>query len=270
LSYRSGFLKNRRGTQLFFVDERPDSSDAPAEIWIICSPILEEKNVAHGAFVTLGRALAAKGARAVRIDFEGHGDSDGDTAALGIGEWTDDVADAVEHLAAGETGPITFMGCRAGALIAAGAAARRPAARMVAWCPVLRGEDHLQELLRLNLTTQMAVYKKVVQDREALAAALSSGATVNVIGWTVGQRLVESLSTMSLASVLAPLSCPVELLDLTRKAGDPAPAGVAALTSARVRARGVPGLPFWIDGNYIDYRQAGLVEATVALVGASQ
>lgn len=252
---------------MFFTDERPDSNP-PRETWVICSPILEEKNVAHGAMVTLARALAAQGARVLRLDYEGHGDSDGESGASGLNEWATDVEDLVAETVDTGAERLTLMGCRAGALIAAQSAARLAPARFVAWCPVVTGADHIQDLLRLNLTTQMAVYKKVQQDRDALVALLSEGRTVNIVGWTMGRPLLESLTASFLGEALARLSCSVDLLDLTRKAGDPAPAGVAALASARVRVTGVQGLPFWIDGNYIDHQQAALVSATATLVGA--
>jgi exosortase A-associated hydrolase 2 len=268
LAYGSTFIRNRRGAGLFVADERPEDPGLPAEVWIICSPILEEKNVAHGAFVTLARALAPLGVHAVRVDYEGHGDSDGDTANLGLDDWTDDVCDVADALRLDASTPVTLMGCRAGALIAARAAARIRAARLVAWCPVIRGEDHLQDLLRLNLTIQMAVHKKIQRDRPALMEALAAGETVNSVGWTMGRALLNSLLEASLPRLLNAVHCPVEIFDLTRRSGDAAPHAVAALASERVAVRGAQGLPFWIDGNYIDYQQSGLVQATVTLVRA--
>ena len=269
MAYGSNFIRNRRGAQLFVADERPDTPGLAAETWIICSPILEEKNVAHGAFVTLARSLAALGVRAVRIDYEGHGDSEGDTAHLGLDEWTDDVCDTAEWVQRDGPTSITVMGCRAGALIAARAASRIGAARLVAWCPVIRGEDHVQDLLRLNLTTQMAVHKKIQQDRPALVDALTAGHLVNIVGWTMGRALLTSLTAASLPPLLNALRCPAEILDLTRRPGDAPPEAVSGLASERVAVRGAQGLPFWIDGNYIDYQQAALVQATVSLAKAS-
>jgi exosortase A-associated hydrolase 2 len=268
LLYRSAFIRNRRGARLFCAEEQPSAGDT-RETWLICSPILEEKNVAHGAFVTLGRALAATGIRAVRIDYEGHGDSDGDTGELGLADWTNDVCDAAEQLAADAGQAITLLGCRAGALVAAQAAARIGARRLVAWCPVLQGEDHVHDLLRLNLTTQISVYKKVQQDRDAMIAALSEGGTVNIVGWTMGRALLESLMPATLGSLLRDLSCPVHILDLTRRAGDPPSEAAAALGSQTVAVQAVHGLPFWIDGNYLDSQQTRLVDATLALAGAA-
>ena len=263
--YRSGYFANRRGARLFAVEEGPDAGGS-ASAWILCSPILEEKNVAHGALVTLGRALASAGITAVRFDYEGHGDSDGDTATTGLAEWTDDVCDVVEHVRADGATRVALMGCRAGALIAAAAAARVGADQLLCWCPVYRGADHLNEILRLNLTTQMSVYKKVQHDRDALIATLAGGGTVNLIGWNIGRAVLESLSSTSLGDLLQSVNGPVDIFDLVRRAGDPPPAA-AELTSRQVRFHGVQGMQFWLDGNFIDHQQTALVQAAVALAG---
>ena len=263
--YRSGYFANRRGARLFAVEERPDSDASRA--WIICSPLFEEKNVAHGALVTLCRALVGAGAKAIRIDYEGHGDSDGDTAQTGLSEWTDDVCEAVEHVRADGARHVTLMGCRAGALIAAAAAARAGADRLVCWCPTYKGLDHLHELLRLNLTTQMSVYKKVQHDRDALVAALAGGGSVNLIGWNIGRAVLESLSSLNLPDLTRQLTCPVDIFDLVRKTGD-TPAAAADFASQPARFHGVQGMQFWLDGNFIDHEQTALVQATVGLLGA--
>lgn len=264
--YRSGYFANRRGARLFAVEERPDSAGAPEAAWILCSPIFEEKNVAHGALVTFGRALANAGVAAIRIDYEGHGDSDGDTATVGLSEWTDDVCDAVERARAQGATRVTLMGCRAGALIAAAAAARTGADGLVCWCPIYRGADHLNEILRLNLTTQMSVYKKVQHDRDALVATLAGGGTVNLIGWNIGRAVLESLSSLSLSDLLHSVTGPVEIFDLVRRAGDVPPAA-AEFASRPVRFHGIQGMQFWLDGNYLDHQQAALVQATTACAG---
>jgi hypothetical protein len=275
--YRSGYFPNRRGALLFYAEELP-KRPAPAgpagpagdEAWLLCSPILEEKNGASAVFVTLGRALAGHGVRAFRIDYEAHGDSEGESASLSLDGCVDDVIDAATHLRRDGVRRLTLLGCRAGALIAARAAAAVSADRLVAWCPVHRGDEHIQEMLRLSLTTQLSVHKRVVQDRDELAAILASGGVVNVVGWDIGRSLYESLLGVTLADLLAPLTCRIDLLDLVRKSGDSPPdATMAFAQPPRVSVFGVPGMPFWIDGNFIDYQQAGLVQATTSLIGST-
>ena len=172
MAYRSGFIMNRRGKRLFYAEESPDHEDAQKPIWVLCSPILEEKNVSQGVLVSAARALAAHGHRALRFDYEGHGDSEGDTGELGLTEWAHDVSDVVTWMRGARSAGVVLLGCRVGAMLAAMAAAEVEVDRLVAWCPVLNGDDQLQELLRVNMMTQTTVR----QNREVLIAAMQ-GAT---------------------------------------------------------------------------------------------
>ena len=72
---------------------------------------------------------------------------------------------------------------------------------------------------------------------------------------------------MSLGELLQSVTGPVEIFDLVRRAGDVPPAA-AEFASRPVRFHGVQGMQFWLDGNYIDHQQAGLVQGTLALTGA--
>jgi len=263
VTYRSGFFENRRGQRLFYAEDSPaDAAGAP--VWIVCSPILEEKNVSQGAMVNIARALAANGARALRLDYEGHGDSQGETTTLSLDDWIADVVDAATWAGRTGAGSVSLLGCRAGAMIAARAAAAVRAARLVAWCPVVNGADYVQELLRLNLTTQVALHQRVVQNRDAMTALLQDGSAINILGWDLGPNLYRSLIGETFAAAIAPLACPVDVFDLVRKPTDAPPAAVAALAApARVVVRGVRGMQFWSDGNYIDTQQPELIRASL-------
>ena len=57
---------------------------------------------------------------------------------------------------------------------------------------------YFQELLRSNLSTQLAVYGKVVETREVLRSASAPGGTVNVDGYEIGKPLFESCARPAL------------------------------------------------------------------------
>ena len=84
---------------------------------------------------------------------------------------------------------IGLIGLRLGASFAASlleAGAESPRLRsapLVLWDPILDGDAYFQELLRSNLSTQLAVYGKVVDNREVLTARIRAGGTVNVDGF---------------------------------------------------------------------------------------
>jgi len=60
------------------------------------------------------------------------------------------------------------------------------------WDPILDGDAYFQELLRSNLSTQLAVYGQVVDNREVLTARIRAGGSVNVDGYEIGKALLES------------------------------------------------------------------------------
>jgi len=71
---------------------------------------------------------------------------------------------------------------------------------LVLWDPLMDGESYFQELLRSNLTTQLAVYGEVREDREALRERIRAGGAVNVDGYELGNALFESCATRALLS----------------------------------------------------------------------
>jgi alpha/beta superfamily hydrolase len=268
-TYGSGFITNRRGRRLFYAEHHPEAIAGDGPVWVLCSPILEEKNVSQGLFVNLARALTTIGTRVLRIDYEGHGDSEGDTAELGLTDWADDVVDAVAWLRADGRTDVVLLGCRAGALIAALAARVVSPACVLAWSPIAGGPDDVQALLRLNLATQLAVEKAVVRPRDLLEDDLQNGGIVNVLGWSVGRPLYESLTAIDFTMLVASLPCPVEIIDVSMRPGDATrEAADAGASGGRVVRRAVAGRQFWIDSNIVDLRQPALVAATLEVAAS--
>ena len=263
--YRSGFFVNRRGRRLFYAaDGRACAGTHADPVWILCSPTLEEKTVSHAVCRHLARAIAGNGGRVLRVDYEGHGDSEGDVSELGLDDWVDDVVDAAHFVAGGAARPVSLLGVRAGALIAAAAARHVDTASLVAVCPVLSGADYLNDLLRINLTVQLAVHKGVRCGRPTLVAALERGATVNVLGWEIGGALARTLREARFPALVDGLRCPIAVIDLQRADDGPARAAVAAPDHGpRVVTRRVAGAPFWDDPKVIDPAPAALTHAVV-------
>lgn len=263
--YRSGFFVNRRGRRLFYAAEGRDCGGVrPDPVWILCSPTLEEKTVSHGVCRHLARAIAEAGGCVLRVDYEGHGDSEGDVSDLGLDDWVHDVVDAAVFLTGSAARQVSLLGVRAGALIAAAAANRLDVASLVAVCPVLSGADYLNDLLRINVTAQFAVHKGVRCGRPALIAALERGATVNVLGWEIGGAFAQTVRGARFGPLVDELRCPVAVIDLQRADDAGPPPAVAALDQApRVITRGVPGAQFWDDPKLVDPAPEALTRAVV-------
>jgi exosortase A-associated hydrolase 2 len=172
--------------------------------FIMCHPWGEEKLWSHRVFVSVARALAGKGFPTLRFDFMGAGDSDGSTRDTDLGTHLADLEAAVMQVRARHSlaTSIGFVGLRFGATLAALLVERLEAMQgyplrdspLVLWDPVIDGAAYLQELLRSDLTTQLAIYGKVRENREALQERIRAGGVVAVDGYEIGEALFESVA----------------------------------------------------------------------------
>jgi len=195
------FIFRRGDTPLFGMLHRP--AGTPRLGFVTCHPFAEEKLWSHRVFVSTARALAGAGHAVLRFDFTGAGDSGGDTSQSSLELYLQDLAAAVGELARRVPGleRIGLIGLRLGASVAALLAeraandenlARLRSGPLILWDPVVDGEAHFQELLRINLSTQLAVYGKVRETRDVLQERIRAGETVNVDGYEIGKPLFES------------------------------------------------------------------------------
>jgi exosortase A-associated hydrolase 2 len=196
------FFFTRAGAQLFGMLHLPRDG-APKKAFVMSHPFGEEKLWAHRVYVSFARALAGEGYAVLRFDYMGAGDSSGVTSDTSLDSHLVDLKAAV--LALRERCPaadrVGLVGLRLGASVAAllmelaqedpalAALSRSP---LILWDPVLNGESYFQELLRSNLSTQLAVYGKVQETREVLVERLRAGGTVNVDGYEIGPALFAS------------------------------------------------------------------------------
>lgn len=172
-------------------------------------PFGEEKLWSHRVFVTFARALAQRGHYVLRFDYMGSGDSSGETPEASLQTHLADLGAGVEQLMqrASNIDSIGLIGLRLGASVAATfAASARDASQysmvrrgpLILWDPVIDGESYFQELLRTNLSTQLAVFGKVQESREVLMERIRNGGTANVDGYEIGLPLLESCARQDL------------------------------------------------------------------------
>jgi len=168
---------------------------------VFCHPFAEEKLWTHRVFVSYARRLAAAGFTVLRFDFLGTGDSDGAFADSNLETCRADVGAAIgEVKRLSESAPVNLLGLRFGASVAALVADDHPDLRsLVMWAPIVDGNRYMQDLLRINIMTQMASYREVRQDRPALVASLEQGHTVNVDGYEMSPSMYAGASTLDLA-----------------------------------------------------------------------
>jgi uncharacterized protein len=186
---------------LFGILHRP-SVDQSLPAYVFCHPFAEEKLWTHRVFVTFARQLAAGGHPVLRFDLMGNGDSEGAFSESSLATAISGVRRAVEQVRelAGDR-PVNLMGLRLGATVASLVAEEVPGIQqLVLWAPIVDGARYMQELLRINLATQMAVHKEIRQDRVQLVETMRQGETLNVDGYDMALPLYEQVSAVTLAS----------------------------------------------------------------------
>jgi exosortase A-associated hydrolase 2 len=204
------FLSTPRGRRLALhhPGTRPDH---PLGLVVHVHPFAEEMNKARRMAALQARALAAEGFAVLQIDLMGCGDSEGALADTRWDDWLDDVAHATTWLrqqhpgTASETPPLWLWGLRAGALLAAAAARERAAqigpCHLLLWQPVVKGQAHLQQFLRL--ITAGALDGAQRRTQAELRAQLQSGQCLEVAGYRLPPALALGLEAASLLPTAA-------------------------------------------------------------------
>ena len=133
-----------RGEKLFGMLHTPDDADGAAAGVVLCHGFTGSKVEAHFLFVKMARALESAGIAALRFDFRGSGDSEGEFEDVTVSAEIEDAAQALEVLAsesAVDAGRLGVLGLSLGGCVAACLAGRDPRVRSLAlWSAVARPE----------------------------------------------------------------------------------------------------------------------------------
>ncbi|WP_394827908.1 serine aminopeptidase domain-containing protein [Pendulispora albinea] len=139
---------------LFGWIHRPSASVPHAKLGlVVCNPFGYEAVCAHRSLRHFAVSAAAAGVPAMRFDYDGTGNSDGnDLDPNRVKAWLDSIHHAIETLRA-STGvaSVCLLGLRLGALLAAVAASERDdVSGLIAVAPVLSGKMYVRELRMLQ------------------------------------------------------------------------------------------------------------------------
>lgn len=235
------------GYSLFGVLHEPArATHLPA--FVFCHPFGEEKLWAHRVFVSFARQLASGGHPVLRFDYMGSGDSDGSFSQSSMTTALSDVRRAMDEVRRRtKVERVNLLGLRLGASIASLVAeATADIDRLVLWAPIVDGSRYLQELLRINLTTQMAVHREIRQDREALVAGMQAGQTVNVDGYDMALQWFSDVSAIKLSADPKRHEGPCLVTQIDRQPGRPsAELGALAACYGRATLSFAQEEPFW-------------------------
>jgi exosortase A-associated hydrolase 2 len=150
----------------------------------------EEMNKSRRMAARMARLLAGDGWRVVQRDLFGCGDSSGEFADARWADWVHDVNDELAQ--ALPQRPVWLWCHRAGALLARSALEARPDAALLLWQPVLSGELHLQQFLRLHAGARIVGSAKPHGGATPMQQ-LRSGSAVEVGGYQLQPELAMSL-----------------------------------------------------------------------------
>lgn len=216
------FLRN--GDYSLFAVLHEPVAEPSGEAFVFCHPLAEEKLWAHRVFVSYARHLAAIGHTVLRFDLMGNGDSDGDFSRSSVATGLSDIRCAVNEVRRrSETVRLHLLGLRFGATLAALAAEQAAEIdKLILWAPIIDGERYMQEMLRINLATQTAVYRELRHDRVQLVEMMQQGQTVNVDGYELAHPLYSEAALIKLAADRKHHVGPCLVVHIDRQPGRPA------------------------------------------------
>jgi len=215
------FFRNK-SCNLFGVLHSPDDHQKPLFGkklgFVFCHPFAEEKLIAHRVMVNLARRLTGEGIYCLRFDYMGHGDSDADFEDSTIETRLSDIHCAVEYLKNRyQVERIGLLGVRLGATLAALVCGSIPVINaLVLISPIVKGKPYIEQCLRSNLTTQMAIFRKIVKDREQLVRDLMAGEKVNIDGYLLTRTLYQQIEAINLLDGSSMLPQNVMLIQVSK------------------------------------------------------
>jgi exosortase A-associated hydrolase 2 len=186
---------------LFGVLHYPSTSQVNSG-FVFCHPFAEEKLWAHRVYVSFARELAKLGYAVLRFDYMGHGDSDGDFEDSTIETRLVDINCAIKQLKIeiNKIETVNLLGLRFGATLAGVVSSERnDIERLILWEPIVDGSRYMMEILRSNLSTQLATYGKVNKKRDVLIADMEQGQPVNIDGYEMSYKLFQQACNINLS-----------------------------------------------------------------------
>jgi alpha-beta hydrolase superfamily lysophospholipase len=171
----------------------PDDARARAGV-VVCPPLGLEAVCAHRTLRHVAERLAAAGLAALRIDYDGTGDSAGGEDDPGrVAAWVESVRSAVAFVRSTGAEAVVVVGMRLGATLAAAALAGRDIAEgLVLWDPCPSGRSYLREQQALGLFST--------------GGGRRDDGSVEVPGVVYGRSTVAELEELSVADLESPLA----------------------------------------------------------------
>ena len=262
------------GRPLYGVFHAPALERPGAPVVVQCHGLGVEQIALYRAEVLNARAAAAAGIPVFRYHARGHGDSAGDFAAVDFGGLVEDaLSAAAEARRLSRREHTAWLGVRFGGLVAARAAVADPASRALAlWEPAHRPPDYFRGQLRSMLFSQVAQGERPDATVDQLVERLERDGKVDVHGYYLHRRIVDSSRDEDLLQALATWSGPTLVVQIENRArlGPRTAALVGELESrgAKVTSSIVRDEPGWHFTQNPAWECAPLVRETLRFLDA--
>jgi pimeloyl-ACP methyl ester carboxylesterase len=220
-------------------------------VLVQCHGLGVEQIALYRVTVLNARAAATDGFPVFRYHARGHGDSAGDFSAVDFpGLVEDALAAAAEARRLSQRADTVWLGTRFGGLVAARALAQDATSRALAlWEPATRPPEYFRAQLRSMLFSQVAQGLKPDATVDQLMERLEREGRVDVQGYYLHRRIVDSSRDEDLSQALAAWSGPTFIAQIENRAklGPRTAALVAELESrgAKVTSAIVRDEPGW-------------------------
>ena len=208
------------GRPLYGVYHAPSRERAQAPVLVVCHGLGVEQIALYRVAVLSARAAAAEGIPVFRYHARGHGDSAGDFSAVDFpGLVEDALAAASEARRLSGREATAWLGARFGGLVAARALAQDATSRALAlWEPAMRPPEYFRGQLRSMLFSQVAQGLKPDASVDQLVERLEREGRVDVHGYYLHQRIVDSSRDEDLSKALATWSGPTFIAQIENRA----------------------------------------------------
>lgn len=185
-----------------------------------CHGLGHEQIAVYRVEVLNARAAAAAGFPVFRYHARGHGDSAGDFSAVDFAGLVEDaLAAAAEARRLSRREHTAWLGVRFGGLVAARALPADPTSRALAlWEPTHRPPDYFRSQLRGMLFSQVAQGERPDASVDQLLERLERDGQVDVHGYYLHRRIVDSSRDEDLAMALATWSGPTLVVQIENRA----------------------------------------------------
>ena len=177
---------------------------------VFCQPFADDVQRSYRPLYNFAEALARDGYVAFRFEYRGCGDSQGEHVDTDITSRLEDISEAISFVK-NKYGieQVALFGLRFGGTLAAlSATGRDDIKALLLWEPIVNGHEYIDGSLKTNITTQVAIYRKVRFDRDQLIEKMRQGEPAFIDGYEIGERLYDQAGEIDLANSPAKFAGP--------------------------------------------------------------